>query len=233
MKDHNARKTAVLLTALGLAVLLSGCGTLPDIEDAKTISLSTAYGAPWVPEVDVDGDPSLRPGAMAMGGLEAATACDYLFIFCAAVTVPISAVTGAVITATETLPEEEAELLNRLTEKAAAGLHMPRMFQSVMLSEAIRQGVDIQASGADATVKFLATHLWWEVSIGNQVSLRLTVEAHATHAGEFGRRRFVYSGKPAPVEEWLAGGDQRIRGALEAFMPEASAAIWQRILDLD
>jgi hypothetical protein len=76
------------------------------------------------------------------------------------------------------------------------------MFHSVMLSEAIRQGVNIQSTGADAV-------------------------------GEFGRRRFGYRGEPAPVEEWLADGEPRIRDALEAFMPEAGQAIWRRILDRD
>ncbi len=221
------------MLVLCLPILLGGCGTLPDIEDATTISLKTAYRAPWVPEVDVHGDPDLRPGAMALDGLEASTSCDYLFVFCAAVVVPLSAVTGAVITAADTLPEEEAKLLNGLSAKAAAGLHMPQMFQSVMLSEAIRQGVDIQASGADATVEFVATNLWWEVSIGNQVSLRLTVEARAFHRGEFGRRRLGYRSEPAPIDEWLVGGEKHIRDALESFMPEASEAIWLRVLDRD
>jgi hypothetical protein len=170
---------------------------------------------------------------MALDGLEASASCEHLFVFCAAVFVPISAVTGAVITATDTLPEEEAELLNRLTGKAASGLHMSQMFQSVMLSEAIRQGVKIQATGADAVVEFVATEFWWEVSVGNQVSLRLTVEAHASYSGEVGRRRLGYRSEPAPVEEYLAGGEQRIRDALQSFLPEASEAIWQRVLDRD
>ncbi len=233
MNNNKPRRTARKLAILGLTIVMSACGSLPDIEKAESIELSTSFQAPWAPEVDVDGDPNLRPGAMAMGGLEASAGCDYLFVFCAALFVPVGAVTGAVITATDTLPEQEAELLNRITAKAVSGLHVAQMFQSVMLSEAIRQGVKIQTTGADAVVEFAATEFWWEVSIGNQVSLRMTVEAHGTHRGEFGRRRFGYRGEPAPVDEWLAGGEQRIRDALEAFMPEASEAIWLRILDRD
>ena len=231
--NNNNRNISGAILALGMVVLLSACGSLPDIEEASTVALSTSFHAPWAPEVDVDGDPTLRPGAMAMDGLEASAGCDYLFVICAVVVVPVAAVTGAVITATDTLPEQEAELLNHLTVKAISGLHMAQMFQSVMLSEAIRQGVNVQTTGADAVVEFAVTEFWWEVSIGNQVSLRLTVEAHGTHRGEFGRRRFGYRGEPAPVDEWLAGGEQRIRDALEAFLPEASEAIWLRILDRD
>jgi hypothetical protein len=233
MNNNSNWKISGSLAALGVAALLSGCGSLPGIEDAPSIDLRTSYSGPWAPAVDVHGDPNLRPGAMAMGGLEASAACDYLFIICAAVTVPVAAVTGAVITATDTLPEAEAELLNRITAKAASGLHMPQMFHSVMLSEAIRQGVKVQSAGADVIVEFMVTDLWWEVSIGNQVSLRLTVEAYATHGREFGRRRLGYRGEPAPVEEWLAGGEQHIRDALESFLPEASEAIWLRVLDRD
>lgn len=233
MNNNRSPRTAGILLLLGLTAVMSACGSLPNIEEASTVELSTSFRAPWAPEVDVDGDPNLRPGAMAMDGLEASAGCDYLFVICAVVVVPVAAVTGAVITATDTLPEQEAELLNHLTAKAVSGLHMPQMFQSVMLSEAIRQGVKVQATGADAVVEFAVTEFWWEVSIGNQVSLRLTVEAHGTHRGEFGRRRFGYRGKPAPVDEWLAGGEQRIRDALEAFLPEASEAIWLRILDRD
>lgn len=233
MNNKYQRRISGRLLALVLATLLSGCSSLPDIEEASTVKLSTAFHAPWAPEVDVDGDPNLHPGAMAMDGLEASASCDYLFVICAAIFVPVGAVTGAVITATDTLPEQEAELLNHLTAKAVSGLHMAKMFQSVMLSEAIRQGVRIQTTGADAVVEFAVTDFWWEVSIGNQVSLRLTVEAHGTHRGEFGRRRFGYRGNPTPVDAWLAGGEPLIREELEAFLPAASAAIWQRILERD
>ncbi len=231
MENNKIHKTSRALAAVGFVILLGGCANLPDIEEARAIQLSTAFQAPWAPEVDVHGDPNLRPGAMAMDGLEASASCDYLFVFCAVLFVPVSAATGAVITATDTLPEEEAELLNELTAKAVSGLHMAQMFESVMLSEAIRQGVNIQTTGADAVVQFTVTEFWWEVSIGNQVSLRLTVEAHGTYRGEFGRRRFGYRGEPVPVDKWLAGGDQHIRDALETFIPAAGEAIWGRILD--
>jgi hypothetical protein len=233
VQKKNKQHTSFWYPVMGLAALLSGCGSLPDIEEASTVQLSTSFHAPWAPEVDVDGDPNLRPEALAMDGLEASAGCDYLFVFCAVVFVPVGAVTGAVITATDTLPEQEAELLNHLTAKAVFGLHMAQMFQSVILSEAIRQGVKIQTTGADAVVEFAVTEFWWEVSIGNQVSLRLTVEAHGKHRGEFGRRRFGYRGKPAHVDDWLAGGEPLIRDELEAFLPAASAAIWQRILERD
>jgi hypothetical protein len=234
MQNKKKRRTSGGPLLLALAALLSGCGSLPDIEDARTIELRTTFGATWAPEVDVDGNPNLRPGAMALSGLEASMeACQEFFIFCAVISVPVYTVTGAVVTAVDTLPEEEAEMLNLLTARATSGLPMSRMFNSVMLSEAIRQGVQVQASGAEAIIEFVATELWWEVSIGNQVSLRLTVEAHARHSGKTGRRRFGYRGKPAPIEEWLAGGEPHIRDSLEAFLPEASEAIWQRILDRD
>ena len=228
---ENNRKISGTLSTLALLLFLGACGSLPDIEQASTVELGTSFQAPWAPEVDVDGDPDLRPGAMAMDGLEASAACDYLFVICAAVAVPVAAVTGAVITATDTLPEGDARLLNQLTAKAVSGLHMAQMFHGVMLSAAIRQGIRVEKTGADAVVEFVVTEFWWEVSIGNQVSLRLTVEAHGTHRGEFGRRRFDYRGEPAPVDEWLAGGEQRIRDALEDFMPAAGEAIWLRILD--
>ncbi len=231
MENNKIQGSPVAIMVLGFAILLGGCASLPDIEEARAVQVNTSFQAPWAPEVDVDGNPNLRPGAMAMDGLEASASCDYLFVVCAVVFVPISAVTGAVITATDTLPEEEAELLNHLTAKAASGLHMAQMFQSVMLSEAVRQGVRTQATGADAIIQFTVTEFWWEVSVGNHVSLRLTIEAHATHRGEFGRRRFGYRGEPAPVEEWLAGGEEHIRNALVSLMPEASDAIWRRVLD--
>ncbi len=230
MKSNNTRRIAGLLVALGFVFPLGGCAGLPDIEEAESIKLDTSFPAPWAPKVDVHGDPNLRPGAMAMDGLEASASCDYLFVVCAAVFVPISAATGAVITATDTLPEEEAELLNHLTSKAASGLHMPQMFQSVMLSEAIQKGVTMRTTRADAIIHFAVTAFWWEVSVGNRVSLRLTIDARAKYRGEFGRRRFSYRGEPAPVGEWLAGGEERIRDALVAIMPEASEAIWRRIL---
>lgn len=140
MKNNNAQRISGVPVALGIAILLGACANLPDIEEAEAVQLSTSFQAPWAPEVDVDGNPNLRPGAMAMDGLEASAMCDYLFVVCAVVFVPISA-----------------------------------------------------ATGADAAVQFTVTEFWWEVSIGNQVSLHLTVEAHGTHRSEFGRRRFAHT----------------------------------------
>ena len=234
MQNKNVKRFPGLVLASGLAVLLSACGSLPDMEDAKTVRLQTYYYGPWVPKVDVDGNPELRPGAMARAGLQTSVeACSVLFMFCALYTVPIYTVTGAAITAADTLPEEQAEMLNRLSAKAVVNLNMPNAFEQAITSSAIDQGLDLQPFGADYTVRVSATELWWEVSVGNQVSLRLTVEMHARHGDKEGRRRLGYRGEPAHVKEWLAGGEQHIREALDAFLPEASEAIWLRVLDRD
>ena len=78
-----------------------------------------------------------------------------------------------------------------------------------------------------------ATDLWWEVSVGNQVSLRLTVEIYARRGDKQGSRRIGYRGEPAHIDDWLAGGERHIREEVEAFLPEASEAIWRRLLGRD
>lgn len=234
MRNKKNRHIPGALLALSGAVLLSACGSLPDMEDAKTVRLQTYYHGPWAPEVDVDGNPELRPGAMAKAGLQTSVeACSVFFMFCALYTVPIYTVTGAAITAADTLPEEQAEMLNRLSAKAVVNLNMRQAFEQAITSSAIDQGLDLKPFGADYTVHVSATELWWEVSVGNQVSLRLTVEMRARHGGKEGRRRLGYRGEPAHVREWLAGGEQHIRDALEAFLPEAGEAIWLRVLERD
>ena len=213
------------------AVLLSACASLPDIEDATAIDLRTGWSAPYVPEVDIDGNPATRPGSMAKDALEASSGCDWAALFCAAIFVPVATVTGAVITAADTLPEEQAILLNRLTRRQAAGINLRREFDDAMQAEAAHHGLQLRRRDPDAKIMIAVIDLWWEVSVGNQVYLHMKVEASGRRGVETGRRRLSYKGEVATVEEWLADGGQRIRGTLETFMAEASTDIWPRLLN--
>lgn len=230
---NNNKKPLIFGLGLGLVALLSACAGLPDMDDVRTINLQTSYRASTVPAVDIDGDPELRPGSMAREALAGSMECDILFLFCAIVAVPIAAGSGAMITAADTLPEELAQELNDVTAQVARGLHMPGKFDDAMRLAATKKGLNLHSAGTGTEVQMVATGLWWEVSMGNNVALHLTVEVSARRGDDVGRRRIGYRGEAAPIDVWLAFDGRRIRDVLETYMTDAGEAIWGHLIDGD
>ena len=225
------RITSILIA--GLALLLGACGSLPEVEETETVSLQTVYVAPGVPEVDIDGNPSYRPGAMTKIALEGSAQCDIAFFLCAAVFVPVYAATGAVLTAADTLPEKQSLELNRATVKSAIGLNLSREFNRAIEAEALRQGLQLQPIGGDLDIRFIFTDLWWEVSPGNAVALHMKGEVQGRSASQFSTRRFSYRSERIPADEILADEGALLRNTLETYMTAVSEDIWSRILDRD
>ena len=213
--------------------LVSACASLPSLEKARTVSLRTEFPSYGGLTVDVDGNPSTRPGRMAADGFAVTEACGAFFLYCAAVTVPLGATIGAVITAAETLPEEQAHELNRVSARAMAGLNLNASFSKAMREEASRQGIVLSGRRADARLNIAVTALFWDVSIGNNVAIRIEFEVTGFVDGKKGRRKITYRSERATVPEWVANNGQRISQTLTTIMDDASQKVWQRILDRD
>jgi hypothetical protein len=220
--------------AAAALALISGCAGLPPVDETRTVSLQaglTGYGGL---QVDVDGDPDIRPGALAEEGLQAAVeACYFLFLACALVTVPAGAAAGAIATAVETLPEEQAHALNHVTAKVAPRLALNADFQKAMYYEAARQGITLVSSRADVALSVYATEIFWDVSVGNNVAIEVHFEVIGRANGKSGRRNVRYVSDKAKVHEWVAGTGELIEGALTTMVEEASVEIWQEILGRD
>ena len=225
----SGRFVAVVLAGLSLS-LVSACASLPPLDMVRTVSLRTDFSSYSGLTVDVDGNPDTRPGKMAAKGFEVASGCG-LCIFGTLVSVPLYAATGAVITATETLPEEQAHELNRVSAGVTAGINLTASFSKAMREEASRQGIVMTRRNADARVNIAVTELFWNVSIGNNVAIQIEFEVTGFVDGKKGRRKITYRSERATVPEWVANNGQPIRQTLTTIMNEASQKVWQRILD--
>jgi len=222
------------LTAVVVVLaLVSACASLPSLEKARTVSLRTEFPSFGGLTVDVDGNPGTRPGRMAAEGFAVTEACGAFFLYCAAVTVPLGATIGAVITAAETLPEEQAHELNRVSANVTAGLNLNASFRKAMRKEASRQGIVLRGTHADARLNIAVTALFWDVSIGNNVAIRIEFEVTGFVGGKKGRRKITYRSERAKASEWIADSGKRIREKFTTVMDEASQTIWQQVLDRD
>ena len=219
--------------AVAVLALVSACASLPALDEVRTVSLSTGFRSYHGLAVDVDGNPHTRPGRMAAEGLAITEGCGAFFIFCAVVTVPLGAAMGAAITAAETLPEERAHELNRVSANVTAGLNLDASFSKAMREEASRQGIVLSGRRADARLNIAVTALFWDVSIGNNVAIRIEFEVTGFVDGKKGRRKITYRSERATVPEWVANNGQRISQTLTTIMDDASQKVWQRILDRD
>ena len=91
---QRVNRAASLVAAAALA-LASGCSSLPPIDTSSTGYLETDFTGLGGLEVDVDGNPDTRPGALAAEGFVASVeACDIFFWACALIMVPAGAATG-------------------------------------------------------------------------------------------------------------------------------------------
>lgn len=220
-------RTILLLCALSVA----GCASLPSLEKVRTVSLRTDFPSSGRLAVDVYGNPNTRPGRMAGVGFALTEGCGIAFFVCAAVTVPLGAALGAVITAASTLPERTAYRLNIVTASVMAGLNLDASFEKAMREEASRQGIVLTHGYADARISVVVTRFQWDVGVGNSVAIRIDFEVTGFADGKRGHRNITYISERAKVSEWIADSGKRIRQGL--MMDEASQTIWQKVLDRD
>lgn len=218
--------------AFAVLAMASACATLPELDKGKTVWLGTEFRSHPGLAVDVDGNPETRPGSMAAKGLEAASGCG-ICVLGAVVTVPLLAATGAVITAVETLPEEQAHELNRVSANVTAGFNLNASFARAMRDEASRQGIVLSGRRADARLNIAMTRFEWDVSVGNNVAVRIDFKATGIVDGKGGERNIKYVSERAKASEWIADSGKRIHQNLTTIMDEASQTIWQQVLDRD
>jgi len=216
---------------VAVLALVSACASLPSLEKVRTVSLRTEFPSYGGLAVDVYGNPDTRPGRMAAEGFALTEGCGIAFLACAAVTVPLGAAMGAVITAVSTLPERQAYRLNRVTANVTAGLNLDANFQKAMREEASRQGIVLTRGYADARINVVVTRFQWDVGVGNSVAIRIDFEVTGFADGKRGHRNITYFSERAKVPEWITESGKRIRQ--ELMMDEASQVIWQQILDRD
>ena len=225
---RRAGRASIVTLALGF---LSACAGLPPVDEVETVALETGFATYAVPVVDVYGNPETRPGRLAGEGAIAALECHVFYIICAAAIVPLSAATGATITAITTLPEEQSHELNRVTAEVASGMNLGARFVDAARDEAVRQGLSLRERNADARIRIQATAFDWVVSAGDNVAIRMDVIVVVFLDGRRKERRMKYRSEAAKVPEWIANDAERLRKELETFMDEASEAIWLQILD--
>jgi len=219
--------------AVAVLALVSACANLPPMDEVRSVALSTDFRSYRGLAVDVDGNPNTQPGRMAAEGFAITEGCGAFFIFCAAVTVPLGAAMGAAITAAETLPKEQAHELNRVSANVAAGLKLNASFSKAMREEASRQGIVLSGRRADARLNIAMTRFQWDVSVGNNVAIRIDFKVTGFVDGKKGCRNIKYIGERAKAQEWIADSGKRIRQELMTIMNEASQTIWQQVLDRD
>jgi hypothetical protein len=206
---------------------------LPPIEETQVVSLRTEFASFIIPEVDVDGNPELKPGSMAMDGLQASGECGYFVLLCAMVVVPTAAATGAVITAVETLPDEQALTLNQVSKTVMSGLDQDVVLDNAMRGVAARQSVVLRKSRADVLLNVTVTQFKWDVSVGNNVAMKIKLYVWGQANGKKGDRNFSFTGKRAKAPEWTADSGALIRQEFSALMEQASERIWREVLDIE
>ena len=229
-------RSAACLVAGAALVLASGCSSLPPIDRSKAVYLETDLTGLGGLEVDVDGNPDTRPGALAAEGFVASVeGCDILFWACALIIVPAGAATGAVITAIETLPEEDALALNRVTTDVVsrAGMNLDIDFDTAMRNEAERHGIVLKNVIADVSLYAYVSEVFWNVGVGNNVAIEATFTIRGHADGKSGQRSIKIVSDSAKVQDWVSGTGERIEEALTVMVAEASVEIWRRILDDD
>lgn len=221
------------LTIVVAMSLLSACSSLPPMEETQVVSLRTEFASFIIPEVDVDGNPELRPGSMALGGLQASGECGVLVLFCAMVMVPTAAATGAVITAIETLPDEQALVLNQVSKTVMSGLDQDVVLDDAMRGVATKQSVVLRKSRADVLLNVTVTHFEWDVSVGNNVAMKIKFYVWGQANGRKGGRKFSFTSKRAKAPEWTADSGALIRQEFSALMEQVSERIWRELLELE
>lgn len=232
-KNMSSRLCTVIAGGAALTTLFA-CASLPRLEDARTVSVTTGFHAYADIAVDVDGNPAYRPGKMAKDAAGAALECGMvhwiLILVCEAVMVPASAATGAVITAVSTLPEEQALELNRVSVASVAGINFSREFGMAVRREASRRGLLLRRNNADAHVRIVMRAMWWDVTAGNNVSIRIDFEVSGQVDGKAGTRKIGFRGERATAAEWIADDGHKVREALDTVLDDASQQIWAEVL---
>ncbi len=223
----SARDTSVVVLVIAL---VSGCTNLPALDEVKSVSLNSNFSVSGHLAVDVDGNPEMRPGKMAMEGFKVAGECELCF-FLTPVTVPLMATIGAVVTATETLPKEQALELNHVTANAMASLNLDAEFSKAMRDEALRRGIKLGSRRVDASLDIVLTKFEWDVSVGNNVAIVVDFRITGSAGGKSGHRKITYRSERVKAGEWLENSGQRIRETLAQIADEASKVVWQRLLD--
>lgn len=220
--------------AIATFALASGCSSLPDVDETRPVWLETDLTGYSRLEVDVEGDPDARPGALAAeGGRAAVEVCGPFYMFCALVTVPVGAVAGAIITAVETLPEDQAHALNHVTAQVASRLSLDADFNAAMRSEGARHGITYSMMKADVWLRVQTTQIFWNVGVGNKVALEVHFTVTGRSGAKSGKLAVRYVSDSARVHDWVAGTGELIEQALMKMVEEASVEIWQKILDYD
>ena len=229
------RGPMIIVAAAALA-LTAGCSSLPAVDETRTVHLETDFTGMGALYVDVHGDPETRPGALAADGMVAALeTCHVFFWACALITVPAGAATGAVITAIETLPEDDAHALNHVTTNVISrvGMNLDIDFDTAMRAEAERHNIVLKGVYADVSLQAYISEVFWNVGVGNNVAIEATFTISGQADGKSGSRNIKVVSESAKVEDWVAGSGERIEEALYIMVQEASTEIWERILDYD
>jgi hypothetical protein len=227
---------ALVMAAVAALAFAAGCSSLPPIDETRSVHLQTDFTGMSRLEVDVDGDPELRPGAMAVQGMYGSVeACNIFFWACAIVMVPTATAAGAIITAIETLPEEDAHALNHVTANVVSrnGVNLDMAFDQAMRREAGRHGIELKSVFADVSLQAYISEVRWNVGVGNHVAIEATFTIHGHANGKSGRRNITVVSDSAKVEEWVSGSGELIEEALNVMVEDASVEIWERILDRD
>jgi hypothetical protein len=131
------------------------------------------------------------------------------------------------------LPEQQAHELNRVSANVIAGLSLNVDFDRAMRAEASRHGIVLKTSHADARIDIVMTRFEWDVSIGNNVAIRIDFKVTGSADGKTGHRNFTIMGERAKAPEWMADSGKRIGEELMTIMDEASRTIWLQALDRD
>ena len=221
-----------ITAVVAVLALLGACASLPALDEVRTVSLGTDFRSYRGLAVDVDGNPEYRPGHMAAEAFEGASGCG-LCVLGAIITAPLAATVGAVITTTETLPKEQAHELNRVSANVTAGLNLTARFAKAMREGASRQGIVLTGRRADARLNIVMTRFRWDVSVGNNVAIRIDFKVTGFADGKRGHRNITFTSERRKAPEWISDSGKRIRQELLTIMDEASQTIWQQVLDRD
>jgi len=213
-----------------IAIATCACAASPALDGIGTVALSAGADPIPGPVVDLDGDSRLSAAGAAEAGINATEGCGPLLPVCAILTVPVAAIVGATARTTQKLPEEQAYALNRVTAHISGSMDLRTDFANALRDEARLRGLTLAPVNVDARVLIRSASLSWDVSLGNNVAIRMDIDVDVITSEARRSGRVTYRSGSAKVADWILNDGDAIRQALEAAPSAASQLLWQQLL---
>jgi hypothetical protein len=234
-------KQAIRLCATAIILsVLTACASSPSVRDYDTVSVQIFSDSDFYLDLEKTGyvDPEMSPGKLAGEGMaQAMRDCAPLWEnpIIGIIAAPLCALGGATAGAAVGVaaqgvagtPEKADATLQTVIDSVNAPDAWRSLFQSSLEAVARQRGKNVVAFPDGETVYVVVEDLYWRPSSGKRLAIRGKFMVAVRSGSDFARRSFTVSSRSYPIDQWLAGGGERVSDELESFLEQVGHQVWE------